>query len=93
MNILLRMFLSESIDQVNFSADSPLGACRLLSNDVNDFCRRSRRISRFENILWTFRVNQNFYSGKLFSKLCNVRGGKHLMDTAVPFPKKYAALS
>ena len=90
MDLLLRMFFLESVDQVQFGTDGPFGTGRCISDRLNDLAGGTRDVGDIVYFLRAFGMDEYLDARVIFTERGDVVRLEHLMHRAVPLPENHA---
>ena len=91
MNLLLGVFLLETIYQVQLRADGPFGAGRGGLDRLDDFSRGAALVGQFEHLARALGMHQDFDVGVFFPEHGNMLWLEHHVHAAVALPEDYFA--
>lgn len=91
MNLLLRVFLLETVYQMQLGADGPLRAGRGGFDRFDDLPCGTALVGQFKHFARALGMHQDLDAGVLFSEHGNMLRLEHLMHAAVAFPEDYFA--
>lgn len=92
MDFLLGMFFFQAIDEVQFGAYRPFGACGGLANGFDDLAGRAGDIRDIVYFLRAFRVDEDLDTLDPFAEGMNVLRLEHLVHRTMSLPKDDAGV-
>src|SRR6267378_3836137 len=92
-NFVALQFLAEAVDEVNFGANGPFGACRGGLNCLDDAFGRADLIGGLGDLEAAFRVSDDANAGMLAANALHLLRGEALVHGAVALPENDARVA